>query len=141
MRSARSAHGEPKTAPKMAKAIQVMGSALLAAQLIEHDLVDEYRLMIEPILLGGGKRVFPGDGRARALELVSTTTTGTGVLICTYRPAVHPPRPTRSARRGRPVQAARLIAGVSQDLIELLDVSGSSRVGLDRSKCCRAIRD
>ncbi|OMC56241.1 deaminase [Mycobacterium sp. IS-836] len=70
-------------------AIQVMGSASLAAQLIDHDLVDEYRLMIEPILLGGGKRVFPSDGRARALELVSVTTTGTGVLICTYRPANH----------------------------------------------------
>jgi dihydrofolate reductase len=67
------------------KAIQVMGSASLAAQLIEHDLVDEYRLMLEPILLGGGKRVFPCDGQARALELVSATTTGTGVLICTYR--------------------------------------------------------
>jgi dihydrofolate reductase len=65
--------------------LQVMGSASLAAQLIEHDLVDEYRLMIEPILLGGGKRVFPCDGHARALELVSATTTGTGVLICTYR--------------------------------------------------------
>ena len=69
------------------KALQVMGSASLAAQLIEHDLVDEYRLMIEPILLGGGKRVFPDDGAARPLELVSTTATGTGVLICTYRPA------------------------------------------------------
>jgi dihydrofolate reductase len=67
------------------RAIQVMGSASLAAQLIEHDLVDEYRLMLEPILLGGGKRVFPCDGRARPLELVSATTTGTGVLICTYR--------------------------------------------------------
>jgi dihydrofolate reductase len=76
----RTQHGTPD-----AKAIQVMGSASLAAQLIEHDLVDEYRLMIEPILLGGGKRVFPCDGRARALELVSATTTGTGVLICTYR--------------------------------------------------------
>jgi dihydrofolate reductase len=65
--------------------MQVMGSASLAAQLIEHDLVDEYRLMIEPILLGGGKRLFPCDGRARALKLVSATTTGTGVLICTYR--------------------------------------------------------
>jgi dihydrofolate reductase len=67
------------------RALQVMGSPSLAAQLIEHDLVDEYRLMIEPILLGGGKRLFPGDGRARALQLVSTTSTGTGVLICTYR--------------------------------------------------------
>ncbi len=69
------------------KALQVMGSPSLAAQLIEHDLVDEYRLMIEPILLGGGKRLFPRDGQARPLELVSTSTTGTGVLICTYRPA------------------------------------------------------
>jgi dihydrofolate reductase len=69
------------------KGVQVMGSASLARQLIEHDLVDEYRLMIEPILLGGGKRVFPDDGLARALELVSSTTAGTGVLICTYRPA------------------------------------------------------
>ena len=58
----------------------------LAAQLIAHDLVDEYRLMVEPILLGGGKRLFPDDGAARALELISATTTATGVLICTYRP-------------------------------------------------------
>ena len=39
--------------------MQILGSASLAAQLVEHDLVDEYRLMIEPILLGGGKRIFP----------------------------------------------------------------------------------
>ncbi|MGB9307505.1 MAG: dihydrofolate reductase family protein [Mycobacterium sp.] len=65
----------------------MMGSASLAAQLVEHDLVDEYRLMIEPILLGGGKRIFPDSGQARALELVSATPTGTGVLICTYRRA------------------------------------------------------
>ena len=68
------------------QAIQVMGSPTLAAQLVEHDLVDEYRLMLEPILLGGGKRVFPVDGRARPLELVSATPAATGVLICTYRP-------------------------------------------------------
>lgn len=67
------------------RSIQVMGSASLAAQLVEHDLVDEYRLMIEPILLGGGKRVFPDDGRSRPLELVSTASTATGVLVCTYR--------------------------------------------------------
>ena len=67
--------------------LQVMGSASLATQLIENDLVDEYRLMIEPVLLGGGKRIFPDDRQARRLELVSTTTAGTGVLICTYRPA------------------------------------------------------
>jgi len=66
--------------------VQVMGSPSLATQLVEHDLVDEYRLMVEPILLGGGKRLFPSDGRARPLELVSVTTAGTGVLICAYRP-------------------------------------------------------
>ena len=67
--------------------IQVMGSPSLAAQLVSNDLVDEYRLMLEPILLGGGKRLFPEDGRARALELVSTSTASTGVLICRYRSA------------------------------------------------------
>ena len=67
--------------------VQVWGSASLARQLVEHDLVDEYRLMIEPILLGGGKTIFPPDGRARPLELVSVTPAKTGVLICAYRPA------------------------------------------------------
>jgi dihydrofolate reductase len=66
--------------------IQVMGSPSLALQLVENDLVDEYRLMLEPILLGGGKTIFPSDGRARPLELVSVTQAKTGVLICAYRP-------------------------------------------------------
>jgi dihydrofolate reductase len=68
-------------------ALLVWGSSSLAAQLVAHDLVDEYRLMIEPIMLGGGKRIFPDDGEARPLELVATSTAGSGVLICTYRPA------------------------------------------------------
>ncbi len=67
--------------------VQVMGSASLARQLVEHDLVDEYRLMLEPILLGGGKSIFPADGVARPLELLSVTQTKTGVLIGRYRPA------------------------------------------------------
>jgi dihydrofolate reductase len=67
--------------------IQVMGSASLVRELVGHDLVDEYRLMIEPIVLGGGKSIFPADGMARPLELVATTTSSTGVHICTYRPA------------------------------------------------------
>lgn len=66
--------------------IQVMGSLSLARSLISHELVDEYRLMIEPVMLGGGKRLFPNDGRARTLELVSATTSKTGVQICIYRP-------------------------------------------------------
>ena len=67
--------------------VQVMGSASLARQLVEHDLVDEYRLMLEPVILGGGKRIFPEDGTMRPLELVSTSTSGTGVHIARYRPA------------------------------------------------------
>jgi dihydrofolate reductase len=67
--------------------VQVMGSASFAEQLTANDLVDEYRLMLEPILLGGGKRLFPSDGQARPLELVSATPAGTGVIMCTYRPA------------------------------------------------------
>lgn len=66
--------------------VQVMGSASLASTLIANDLVDEYRLMIEPVLLGGGKRLFPEDGEARPLVLVSSQTSSTGVQICTYHP-------------------------------------------------------
>ena len=66
--------------------LQVMGSPTFAKTLVSDGLVDEFRLMIEPIVLGGGKRLFPDDGASRALELVSTVTSGTGVLICTYRP-------------------------------------------------------
>ncbi len=65
--------------------LQVMGSADLARQLVAHDLVDEYRLMLEPIILGGGKKIFPEDGVARPLELVDVKTASTGVNVCVYR--------------------------------------------------------
>jgi dihydrofolate reductase len=65
--------------------VLVAGSANLVRTLAEHDLVDEYRLMIEPILLGGGKRLFVDDGIARTLELVGSTVASTGVIICNYR--------------------------------------------------------
>jgi len=41
--------------------------------------------MIEPVILGGGKTIFPDDGTLRTLELVSTVASGTGVQVCTYR--------------------------------------------------------
>ena len=69
------------------RAVHVWGSAELARQLVEQDLVDEYLLLLEPILLGGGKRIFPETGLARPLELVSAVPAKTGVLVCTYRPA------------------------------------------------------
>jgi dihydrofolate reductase len=65
--------------------VQVMGSLSVARFVIGAGLVDELRLMIEPVTLGGGKRVFPDDGVARPFELVSATTAATGVLVCVYR--------------------------------------------------------
>jgi dihydrofolate reductase len=67
--------------------LQVWGSSNLVRQLVANDLVDEYHLMIEPILLGGGKSIFPADGQAHALELVSVTQAKTGTLVCIFRPA------------------------------------------------------
>ncbi|MGF7123273.1 dihydrofolate reductase family protein [Rhodococcus sp. BE178] len=66
--------------------LSVMGSTTLVRTLLREVLVDELLLMIEPVLLGGGKTIFPDDGVQRPLELVSSVTTGTGVLVCTYRP-------------------------------------------------------
>ena len=67
------------------KTLQIWGSSDFARQLIAAGLADEYRLMIEPILLGGGKSIFPTDGEARTLELVSVEQARTGTLVCTYR--------------------------------------------------------
>ena len=67
--------------------VVIWGSASLVTTLLAEGLVDELNLMIEPILLGGGKRIFPEDGAARPLQLVDSITTGTGVQVCTYRPA------------------------------------------------------
>jgi dihydrofolate reductase len=67
--------------------ILIWGSASLVRALLAAGLVDELTLMIEPILLGGGKAIFPADGMARRMELVESVTAPTGVLVCTYRPA------------------------------------------------------
>jgi dihydrofolate reductase len=63
------------------------GSARLVTTMLAEGLVDELTVMIEPILLGGGKGIFPANGGARPLELVKSVTTGTGVLVATYRQA------------------------------------------------------
>jgi dihydrofolate reductase len=65
--------------------VVMWGSVSLVKALLAEGLVDELNLMIEPVLLGGGKRIFPEDGMARPLELVSSVTASTGVQICTYR--------------------------------------------------------
>ncbi len=66
----------------------VEGSSQLVRTLIQHGLVDEYRLMIFPIILGAGKRMFP-DAMSAAARLVLTDakTDGDGVLLLTYQPA------------------------------------------------------
>jgi dihydrofolate reductase len=65
----------------------VMGSPTLARTLLREGLVDELRLIIEPVILGGGKTIFPDDGALRTLKLVSTVTSGAGAQVSTYRPA------------------------------------------------------
>jgi len=73
------------------KDLQVIGSGNLVRSLIQHDLVDAYRLMIHPLVIGTGKRLF-GEGIPRIpLRLVESTTSGTGVLILTYERAEQEP--------------------------------------------------
>jgi dihydrofolate reductase len=69
------------------KDLQVIGSGELAQTLMRHDLVDEYRLMVHPLVLGSGKRLFRDGNPRTALRLVDSATSSTGVLILTYRPA------------------------------------------------------
>jgi dihydrofolate reductase len=66
--------------------LQIHGSGGLAQTLIDHDLVDEYRLLVFPVHLGSGKKLFRDGAKAAALRLISATTTGTGVVIATYQP-------------------------------------------------------
>jgi dihydrofolate reductase len=67
--------------------IAVLGSGDLVRTLIRHDLVDEYFLVVFPIVLGSGKRLFREAGQARRLRLVDSKATSTGGVILTYRPA------------------------------------------------------
>jgi dihydrofolate reductase len=66
------------------KDIVVLGSGGLVGSLIRHNLVDRYMLMIHPLMLGSGRRLF-SDASFRALRLVDAKTTTTGVVIATYR--------------------------------------------------------
>jgi dihydrofolate reductase len=73
------------------KDILVFGSGQLVSTLMEHGLVDEYRLMVFPIVVGGGKRLFKDGGTTANMELLKTKTVGPhGVVVLTYRPADWP---------------------------------------------------
>ena len=65
----------------------VLGSGELVGSLMRAGLVDEYVLLIHPLVLGSGRRLFPDGGASTALRLVDTKTTTTGVVIATYQPA------------------------------------------------------
>jgi dihydrofolate reductase len=64
--------------------LHVIGSSELVQTLFERDLVDEFRVMIDPVVVGGGKRLFRDDGGLRPLRLVDSQETTTGVIIATY---------------------------------------------------------
>jgi dihydrofolate reductase len=67
--------------------LHVIGSTQLVHELIERGLVDEFRLMLDPVLLGGGKRIFRDDGSLKQLRLVDGQVTSTGAILATYAPA------------------------------------------------------
>jgi dihydrofolate reductase len=68
--------------------IVVHGSAQLVQTLVEHDLVDELRLMVFPVVLGSGKRLFGETSAKKPLRLVDSKTVGDGIDILTYEPAL-----------------------------------------------------
>ena len=67
--------------------IVISGSGALVRSLLQYGLLDELKLMIHPVVVGGGKRLFEDYGEQKALELVESKTFETGVLYLTYRPA------------------------------------------------------
>jgi dihydrofolate reductase len=67
--------------------IVVHGSARLVQTLLEHDLVDEFRLMVFPVVLGSGKRLFGETSDKKPLRLVDSKMVGDGVAILIYEPA------------------------------------------------------
>lgn len=69
------------------RALHVIGSPGLVQSLLEQDLIDELQLMIDPLVVGGGKRLFPDDGALRPLLLVESQVTSTGAIIATYSAA------------------------------------------------------
>ncbi len=69
------------------KDIVILGSGMLVQSLMRANLIDEYTLLIHPLILGSGRRLFADGGTFTALRLVSVQTTTTGVAIAIYQPA------------------------------------------------------
>ena len=62
------------------------GSRELVHTLLQHDLIDEYRLMVHPVVLGSGKRLFPDGSDMKVLRLVDTRTFSSGIVLLSYQP-------------------------------------------------------
>ena len=77
--------------------LQVHGSGALVRWLLEHDLVDELHLLVVPVILGQGARLFPEAGPDIALDLVDSRTDSKGVTIQVYRPSGRPNYPPAAA--------------------------------------------
>jgi dihydrofolate reductase len=75
-----------KLKEELAGDIVVYGSAQLVHALMEHDLADELRLMIYPVVVGAGERLFRGTGDTKPMRLINTQTIGDGLAFLTYRP-------------------------------------------------------
>jgi dihydrofolate reductase len=69
------------------KDLNVMGSRELIQTLMRHGLIDEYLLLIYPLVLGSGRRLFADGGPPASLRLIDSTASTTGVLIATYQPS------------------------------------------------------
>ena len=69
------------------KDILIFGSGDLVNTLMEHDLIDEYRIMVFPVVVGSGKRLFKEGIETTVLNLVETKTFGSGVVVLSYQPA------------------------------------------------------
>ncbi len=66
--------------------ILIFGSGELVHTLAQHDLIDEYRLMLHPVVLGGGKRLFREGDAMMALKLVDTKAFSSGIVVLSYEP-------------------------------------------------------
>jgi dihydrofolate reductase len=82
-------HGEIQDAVAALKreegnALHVIGSTDLVRTLLRHDLVDELRVIVDPVIVGGGKRIFGDDGMLRRMQLAESQVTTTGAIIATY---------------------------------------------------------
>jgi dihydrofolate reductase len=79
------------------KDLVVLGSGDLLQSLMRRNLIDEYLLLIHPLVLGSGRRLFNDGGSFAALRLIDTKTTTTGVVIATYQPAESTAAETQAA--------------------------------------------